>query len=141
MLFGPVSSGALVIGNMIANVKAIDGKNGIGIYLAGPEAPRLSRNLQPHNQWKRDQELRGICEGSAIGNGGLNDDIVISGNVIQNTNSVVPAAAISLTDATRILITGNNRYRSAGVLRWLRIIPEITLLAIFLIHGLSKAAR
>src|SRR5207302_1369980 len=48
------------------------------------------------------------CEGSAIGNGGLNNDIVISGNIIQNTNSVVPAAAITLTDATRILITGNN---------------------------------
>jgi hypothetical protein len=46
------------------------------------------------------------CEGSAIGNGGLNNDIVISGNVIENTNSVVSAAAIQLTNAARILITG-----------------------------------
>jgi hypothetical protein len=48
------------------------------------------------------------CDGSAIANGGLNSDIVISGNIIQNTNSVVPGAAIQLTDAERILITGNN---------------------------------
>jgi hypothetical protein len=33
---------------------------------------------------------------------------VISGNIIENTNSVVPGAAIQLTDAKRILITGNN---------------------------------
>src|SRR6516162_3408222 len=104
MLFGPVSSGALVVGNMIANVKAIGGKNGIGIYLAGPEtpdSPGTSNHTITGNVIKN-------CEGSAIGNGGLNNDIVISGNVIQNTNSVVPAAAIQLTDATRILITGNS---------------------------------
>ena len=103
MLFGPVSSGASVVGNMIANVNAVGGKNGIGIYLAGPEtpdSPGTSNHTITGNVIKN-------CEGSAIGNGGLNNDIVISGNVIQNTNSVVPAAAIQLTDATRILITGN----------------------------------
>jgi hypothetical protein len=48
------------------------------------------------------------CDGSAIANGGLNSDIVISGNVIENTNSVVPGAAIQLSDAARVLVTGNN---------------------------------
>jgi parallel beta helix pectate lyase-like protein len=104
MLFGPASSGALIVGNMIANIKAIDGKNGVGIYLAGPQtldSTGSSNHTISGNVIKN-------CEGSAIGNGGFNNDIVISGNVIQNTNSVVPAAAIQLTDATRILITGNN---------------------------------
>jgi len=104
MLFGPVSSGALVVGNMIANVKAIGGKNGIGIYVAGPETPDwpgTSNHTINGNVIKN-------CEGSAIGNGGLNNDTVISGNVIENTNSVVSAAAIQLTDAARILITGNS---------------------------------
>jgi Right handed beta helix region len=104
MLFGPVSSGALIVGNMISNVKAIDGKNGIGIYLAGPEthgSPGTSNHTISGNVIKN-------CEGPAVSNGGFNNDIIITGNVIQNTNSVVSAAAIQLTDATRILITGNN---------------------------------
>jgi hypothetical protein len=33
---------------------------------------------------------------------------VISGNVIEDTNSVVPGAAIQLSGATRVLVTGNN---------------------------------
>jgi hypothetical protein len=104
MLFGPVSSGASIIGNMVANVKAIGGTDGTGIYLAGPEtsgAPATSNHTITGNVIKN-------CDGSAIGNGGLNSDIVISGNIIQNTNSVVPGAAIQLTDAERVLITGNN---------------------------------
>jgi hypothetical protein len=48
------------------------------------------------------------CDGSAIANGGLNSDLLISGNVIENTNSVVPGAAIQLSDSARVLITGNN---------------------------------
>ena len=37
MLFGPVSSGAAIIGNMIANVRAqVGGTLGVGIHLAGP---------------------------------------------------------------------------------------------------------
>ena len=32
----------------------------------------------------------------------------ISGNIIENTNSVVSGAAIQLVDAENILITGNN---------------------------------
>jgi hypothetical protein len=48
------------------------------------------------------------CGGSAITNGGLNSDIVISGNAIEDTNSVVSGAAIQLSDAARILVAGNN---------------------------------
>jgi hypothetical protein len=104
MLFGPVSSGASIIGNMVANVKAIGSTGGTGIYLAGPETsgePATSNHTITGNVIKN-------CDGSAIGNGGLNSDIVISGNIIQNANSIVPGAAIQLTDAERILITGNN---------------------------------
>jgi hypothetical protein len=104
MLFGPVSSGASIVGNMVANVKAIGSTSGTGIYFAGPETlgePATSNHTVTGNVIKN-------CEGSAIANGGLNTDIVISGNIIENTNSVVPGAAIQLTDAKRILITGNN---------------------------------
>jgi len=104
MLFGPVSSGASIVGNMIANVKAIKSTSGTGIYFAGPETlgePATSNHTVTGNVIKN-------CEGSAIANGGLNSDIVISGNIIENTNSVVPGAAIQLTDAKSILITGNN---------------------------------
>ena len=104
MLFGPVSSGASIIGNMVANVKSIGSEFGTGIYFAGPETPgepATSNHTITGNVIKN-------CDGSAIANGGQNTDIVISGNIIQNTNSVVSGAAIQLTDAKRILITGNN---------------------------------
>jgi hypothetical protein len=99
-----IRCGASIISNMIANVKAIGSTSGTGIYFAGPEtpgAPVTSNHTVTGNVIKN-------CEGSAIANGGLNSDIVISGNIIDNTNSVVPGAAIQLTDAERILITGNN---------------------------------
>ena len=89
---------------MIANVKAIGSTSGTGIYFAGPEtlgAPATSHHTVTGNVIKN-------CEGSAIANGGRNSDIVISANIIDNTNSVVPGAAIQLTDANRVLITGNN---------------------------------
>ena len=110
MLFGPVSSGASIIGNMIANVKAVGNKEGTGIYFDAPqksgttgalEGPATSNHKDSGNVIKN-------CDGSAITNGGLNTDIVISGNIIQNTSSVVAQAAIQLTDAQRILISGNN---------------------------------
>jgi hypothetical protein len=109
MLFGPVSSGASIVGNMIANVKAIGSGFGTGIYLdtAGPSDPTATSNHTITGNVIKN------CDGSAIANGGLNSDIVISGNIIQNTNSVVPGAAIQLTDAERILITGNNISGSA----------------------------
>jgi hypothetical protein len=104
MLFGPVSSGASIVGNMIANVKAIGSEFGTGIYFdaAGSSDPTATSNHTLTGNVIKN------CDGSAISNGGLNSDIVISGNIIQNTNSVVPGAAIELTDAVRILITGNN---------------------------------
>jgi Right handed beta helix region/Pectinesterase len=110
MLFGPVSSGASIVGNMLANVKAIESTSGTGrtsgtgIYFAGPEtlgARATSNHTVTGNVIKN-------CEGSAIANGGLNSDIVITANIIDGTNSVVPGAAIQLTDANRVLITGNN---------------------------------
>jgi hypothetical protein len=111
MLFGPVSSGATIVGNMIANVKArADDTLGAGIHLAGPETQgsvATSKHTIMANVIKN-------CEGSAITNGGLNSDIVISGNVIEDTNSVVAGAAIQLSDATRVLVTGNNINGTGG---------------------------
>ncbi len=104
MIFGPVSSGAVISGNMIANVKAIPGnKAGTGIYF---DAAGTSNHSITGNVIKN-------CEGPAIDNGGSNNDIVISGNVIQNVGSVVPGAAIQLRNAARILISGNNVGSSA----------------------------
>lgn len=105
MLFGPVSSGATVAGNMIANVRAQPGGTlGVGIHLAGPEtlgSTATSNHTITGNVIKN-------CDGSAITNGGLNSDIIIAGNIIENTNQVVAGAAIQLSDAARILITQNN---------------------------------
>ena len=110
MLFGPVSSGASIVGNMIANVKAIGSEFGTGIYFDAPEPsdpPGTSEGPGTSNHTVTGNVIKN-CDGSAIANGGQNSDIVISGNIIQNTNSAVPGAAIQLTDAERILITGNN---------------------------------
>src|SRR6516165_3141553 len=105
MIFGPVSSGATIVGNMIANVKALaDGTLGAGVHLAGPETPG---SMATSNHTIMGNVIKN-CEGSAITNGGLNSGIVISGNAIENTNSVGPGAAIQLSGATRILVTGNN---------------------------------
>jgi parallel beta helix pectate lyase-like protein len=105
MLFGPVSSGATIVGNMIANVKArVGGTLGAGIHLAGPET---SSSMATSNHSITGNVIKN-CDGSAITNGGSNSDIVISGNIIENTNQVVPAAAIQLSNAVRVVITGNN---------------------------------
>jgi Right handed beta helix region len=105
MLFGPVSSGATITGNMIANVKAQPGGTlGVGIYLAGPETPG---SIATSNHTITSNVIKS-CDGSAITNGGLNSDIIITGNMIENTNQVVAGAAIQLSDATRVLITQNN---------------------------------
>lgn len=105
MMFGPVSSGATILGNMISNVRAqVGGTLGAGIHLAGPETPG---SVATSNHTILGNVIKN-CDGSAITNGGLNSDIVISGNVIENTNSVVPGAAIQLSNAARVLITGNN---------------------------------
>jgi hypothetical protein len=105
MLFGPVSSGATIAGNMIANVKAQPGGTlGAGIHLAGPETPG---SIATSNHTITGNVIKN-CDGSAITNGGLNADIIITGNIIENTNQVVTGAAIQLSDAARILITQNN---------------------------------
>jgi hypothetical protein len=98
MIFGPASSGAVISGNMISNVRAIGTAAGTGIYF---DSHGTSNHAVIGNVI-RD------CEGSAIANGGSNNDIVISGNVIMNVNSVVAGAAIELTDAARILVCGNS---------------------------------
>jgi hypothetical protein len=99
MIFGPVSSGAVITGNMIANVKALAGNQaGSGIYF---DSQGTSNHTVTGNVIKN-------CEGAAIANGGSNNDIVISGNVIENVSTVVSVAAIELTNAARVLISGNN---------------------------------
>jgi Right handed beta helix region len=99
MIFGPVSSGAVISGNMIANVTAIIGnKAGTGIYF---DSAGTSNHAVTGNVIKN-------CAGSAVANGGSNNDIVITGNIIENVSSVVPGAAIQLTNASRVLISGNN---------------------------------
>jgi Right handed beta helix region/Pectinesterase len=105
MLFGPVSSGATIAGNMIANVRAQPGGTlGTGIYLAGPETPG---SIATSNHTITGNVIKN-CDGSAVTNGGLNSDIIITGNIIENTNQVVAGAAIQLSDAARVLITQNN---------------------------------
>jgi hypothetical protein len=103
MIFGPVSSGAVITGNMIANVKAIGNTEGVGIFFdsAGTSEHSVTGNVIKN------------CDGSAVEGVKSNNEIVISGNVIENVNSVVPGAAIKLSNASRILITGNNITASA----------------------------
>lgn len=99
MIFGPVSSGSVISGNMIANVKAIVGnKAGTGIYFdsAGTSSHSVTGNV-----------IRN-CDGSALANGGSNNDITITGNTAQNVNRSVPGAALQLTNAARVLVCGNN---------------------------------
>jgi hypothetical protein len=99
MIFGPGSSGAVISGNMIANVTAlVGGQAGTGIYF---DAAGTSNHSITGNVIKN-------CAGSAIANGGSNNDIVIVGNVIESVNSVVSGGAIQLTNAARVLISGNN---------------------------------
>jgi hypothetical protein len=98
MIFGPVSSGAVITGNMVANVRAVAGNQGTGIYF---DSAGTSNHAVTGNVIKN-------CDGAAIANGGSNNDIVISGNIIENVNAVVAGAPIDLTNAARVLISGNN---------------------------------
>jgi hypothetical protein len=99
MIFGPVSSGAVITGNMVANVRAVAGNQaGTGIYF---DSAGTSNHTVTGNVIKN-------CDGAAIANGGSNNDIVISGNIIDNANAVVAGAAIDLTNAARVLVSGNN---------------------------------
>jgi hypothetical protein len=103
MIFGPVSSGAVISGNMIANVKAIGNTEGVGVFFdsAGTSQHSVTGNVIKN------------CDGSAIEGVRSNNEIVISGNVIENVNSIVPGAAIKLSNASRVLIAGNNITASA----------------------------
>src|SRR5262249_32212148 len=47
------------------------------------------------------------CEGSAIRGAGGNNDVVVSGNIIDGTNLVVSGASITFDSAERIAISGN----------------------------------
>jgi hypothetical protein len=91
------SAGATITGNMIAGVKSVEGSLGIGIHL---DSSGTSRHAIAGNVIKQ-------CEGSAIVGEAGNNDVVISGNVIDGTNSVVSDASIVFQSAARVTVTGN----------------------------------
>ena len=97
LLFHTGSNGATITGNMIAGVKSVVGTLGIGIHL---DSSGTSRHTIAGNIIKQ-------CEGSAIVGEGGNKDAVVSGNVIDGTNLVVPDASIVFHGAERITIIGN----------------------------------
>jgi len=97
LIFHTGSSGATITGNMIAGVKSVAGTLGIGIHL---DSSGTSRHTIAGNVVKQ-------CEGSAIVGEGGNHDVVVSGNVIDGTNLVVPDASIVFHSAERITISGN----------------------------------
>ncbi len=91
------SHGATITGNMIAGVKSVVGTLGIGIHL---DSSGTSRHTITGNVIKQ-------CEGSAIVGEGGNNDVVVSGNVIDDTNAAVPDASIVFHNADRVTIAGN----------------------------------
>ena len=97
LIFHAGSNGATITGNMIAGVKSVAGTLGIGIHL---DSSGTSRHTIAGNVIKQ-------CEGSAIVGEGGNNDVVVSGNVIDGTNLAVPDASIVFHGAERITITGN----------------------------------
>jgi hypothetical protein len=97
LMFHAGSSGAAITGNMIAGVQSVSGTLGIGIHL---DSSGTARHTITGNVIKQ-------CEGSAIRGEGANHDVVISGNVIDGANLVVPDASIVFHGAERVTITGN----------------------------------
>jgi hypothetical protein len=97
LMFHAGSSGATITGNLIAGVQSVSGTLGIGIHL---DSSGTSRHTITGNVIKQ-------CEGSAIRGEGANHDVVISGNVIDGANLVVPDASIVFHGAERVTITGN----------------------------------
>jgi len=97
LIFHTGSSGATITGNMIAGVKSVAGTLGIGIHL---DSSGTSRHTIAGNVIKQ-------CEGSAVVGEGGNNDVVVSGNVIDGTNLVVPDASIVFHSAERITVSGN----------------------------------
>ena len=97
LIFHAGSNGATITGNMIAGVNSVAGALGIGIHL---DSSGTSHHTIAGNVIKQ-------CEGSAIVGEGGNNDIVVSGNVIDGTNLVVPDASIVFHNAERITMIGN----------------------------------
>jgi hypothetical protein len=97
LIFHNRSNGATITGNMIAGVKSVAGTLGIGIHL---DSSGTSHHTIAGNVVKQ-------CEGSAIVGEGGNNDVVVSGNVIDGTNLVVPDASILFHSAERITMIGN----------------------------------
>jgi hypothetical protein len=97
LIFHTGSNGATITGNTIAGVKSVAGTLGIGIHL---DSSGTSRHTIAGNVIKQ-------CEGSAIVGEGGNNDVVVSGNVMDATNLVVPDASIVFHSAERITVIGN----------------------------------
>jgi Right handed beta helix region len=97
MLFNAESTGTIVTGNTITNIKRADGKDGIGIFLdsSGPSRHVITDNVI------RD------CDSHAISGAGRSRDIVIANNLIDNCPAALSGASVVLSDAQRISITGN----------------------------------
>jgi Periplasmic copper-binding protein (NosD) len=97
------------VGNVIANVTPIPKEPGTGIFFTATKSDAVketSHHVISGNVIKN-------CGGSAINSSVPVHDLTITGNVIENGNSSGVAAAIQLTDAQRILLTGN-RIESTG---------------------------
>src|SRR6516164_905162 len=108
LIFHAGSSGVTITGNTIAGVKSVAGTLGIGIHL---DSSGTSRHTVAGNVMKQ-------CEGSAIVGEGGNNDVVVSGNVIDGTNLVVPDASIVFHGAQRVSIIGNkiiNNHRGSPI--------------------------
>ena len=96
------SDGAVIAGNMIAGVKAVTDQSGnktlgAGIFL---DSSGTARRTITGNVVKQ-------CEGSGIVGDGGNNDVVVSGNVIDGTNLAVSDSSIVFHSAERVSITGN----------------------------------
>ena len=97
MLFGAASTGTIVTGNTITNIKRAGDSDGIGIFLdsAGPSRHAITNNVI------RD------CDSRAISGAGGSSDIVIANNLIDNCPATVSGASVRLSDAQHISIAGN----------------------------------
>jgi Right handed beta helix region len=96
------SDGATIAGNMIAGVKAVADAAGakslgVGIYF---DSTGTSRHAITGNVIK-------LCDGSGIVGAGGNNDVNISGNIIDGTNLVVTGASISFAGAEQLTVCGN----------------------------------
>ena len=97
MLFGAASTGTIVMGNTITNIKRSGGSDGVGIFLdsAGPSRHAITNNVI------RD------CDSGAISGAGGSSDIVIAANLIDNCPATVSGASVRLSDAQHVSIAGN----------------------------------